>query len=190
MTTSSEISYKDELHCTRCKGTGTRFSKGFTADSGKVYPDRTNPCSYCNGRGAFPGVDVAAIGKLIQSRNGFRKSWPSKMNPCRSSDTTVRRAYYVWRLARFHGGADVTMPMTAMTVCEGDPHAKFLDLLADHVAKKVFKTDMAAAYRWRAALGHSDQIPEGLPSAAYPGGEVVQGSKPAFEMLELENTEE
>lgn len=188
MTTTETLSYKDEAHCTKCKGTGTRFSKGFTADSGKVYPDRTLDCSFCHGRGSFPAVDVAAIGKLIQStkgKKGFRKSWPSKMNPWRTQDVTVRRAYYVWRNARFHGGVDVTMPITAIDTSSGDPHIKFLDALADFVAKKVFKTNMAAAYRWRAAFGYSDSIPAGQPSTAYPGGEVVQGGKPEFEAMEL-----
>lgn len=182
----TDITYKDEAHCTKCKGTGTRFSKGFTADSGKVYPDRTLECSYCHGRGAFPAVDVAAIGKLIKARGGgFRKSWPSKMSPWSTKDVTVRRAYYVWRNARFHGGVDVCLPMTAIDTSMGDPHIKFLDALADYVAKKTFKTNMAAAYRWRGALGYSGQVPGGLPSTAYPGGPVTTEPKPDFEAGEL-----
>lgn len=190
MDTTEVLNYKDAAPCTRCKGKGTIHHKGFVADSGKVYPDRDDPCHSCNGAGNFPAVDVETIGSLIQStkgKKGFRKSWPAKMNPWRTKDITVRRAYYVWRNARFHGGVDVTMPVTAIDTSSGDPHIRFLDALADFVAKKVFKTNMAAAYRWRAALGYSNAIPAGLPSTAYPGGEVVQGEKPEFEAMELES---
>lgn len=171
--------------CTRCKGTGTRTSPAFDR-----YPERTVPCHYCEGRGTFPALDVQAIATLITAGKGlkqrFRASWPSKLSPYRTKDVTVRRAYYVWRLARFHGGADVTMPMTADMTNAGDPLKPVLDQLSDLVAKKVFGTDMAAANRWVSLLGFSDGARPGLPASAYEGGPVVtEGQKPAFEAPEL-----
>lgn len=172
--------------CTRCKGTGTRTSPAFDQ-----YPERTYSCHYCEGRGQFPALNVQAIAELITAGKGdkqrFRKSWPSKLSPWNNKDVTVRRAYYVWRLARFHGGADVTMPMTADMMNAGDPFKPVLDHLSDLVAKRVFGTHMAAANRWGSLLGFSKGSLPGLPSSAYEGGPVVtEGVKPAFEAPELE----
>jgi len=170
--------FKAPAPCTRCKG-----------EKKVTIGDNSYVCHSCDSTGTFPGLDIPALVKLIQTRSGeFRKSWPSKMNPWRTKDATVRRAYYVWRLARFHGGADVTMPMTAMTVISGDPYSEALDPLSDVVAKKVYGTDRAAAARWGGLLGFSNaQSEPGLPSSAYEGGPVVtDGVKPGFEAAELE----
>jgi hypothetical protein len=134
-------------------------------------------------------VDVTTIAQLISTQKGkkaFRKAWPSNLSPWKTKDVTIRRAYYVWRLARFHGGADVTMPMTADMMNAGDPFKTVLDQLSDVVAQKVFGTHMAAANRWGRALGFSRGDRPGLPDSAYEGGPVVtEGVKPAFEALEL-----
>lgn len=181
------------MSCTKCKGSGTRFSPGFTAKDGKQYPDRTTPCGACDGRGDFPAISATEIARLITAGKGdkkrFRKSWPSRLSPWHSKDVTVRRAYYVWRLARFHGGADVTMPMTASFAIDGDPARTTLDRLSDVVAQKVFGSNMVAAHRWGGLLGFSKEPPPaGLPPAAYEGGPVVtEGQKPWFEALELED---
>jgi hypothetical protein len=184
----TDLDLKSPATCTRCKGTCKRVSPGFTALDGTVYPERIYDCTACGGRGTFPALDIPAITALILTGKDrrFRKSWPSKLSPWRSKDAHERRAYYVWRLARFHGGADVTMPMTAMTVSEGDPFKKVLDALSDVVARKVYGSDMAAAHRWGSLLGFSKGAPEGLPAAAYENGPVVtDGQKPDFEQLEL-----
>lgn len=182
-----------EAACTRCKGSGKRVSPGFTAGDGTVYEEKTHDCYACKGRGSFPAVNVETIKALIatkrKSKDGkqkFRASWPG--NVWREADVDVRRAYYVWRLTRFHGGADVTMPMTAMSVVEGDPHVKLLDVLSDYVAKQVFGTDRAASHRWGRALGFVAADQPGLPESAYEGGPVVtSGEKPAFEQAELDH---
>ncbi len=170
--------------CERCKGTKTRFSAGFTyvcSTTGKstVYPDRTEPCYACKGIGSFPALDVEAIVSAIKGRKGLRSARPAY--------ALGARPYYVWRLARFHGGADVTMPVCAGMDVSGDPFRKELDVLAECVAKRVFGTDMAAAYRWSGALGHSVNVPSGLPASAYAGGPVLTGNgiKPEEEQLEL-----
>lgn len=176
--------FMKDAPCTRCKGQGFR-----------VYdhrPGEKSPCSWCKETGTFPGVDLDKIRELISTSRGtkgtrrLRAAWPSKLNPWRSTDVTVRRAYYVWRQARFDGGADVTLPMTAGFVTEGDPHTKLLDAMAAIVARQTFGTARAGAHRWGRAFGFIKQDEAGLPSSAYEGGEAVSsGIKPEFEYLEL-----
>lgn len=175
-------SFLQNAPCTKCKGEGFR-----------IYAHRLgerNKCLWCEGTGTFSGVDVEAIKRLItvgkDQKARLRASWPPKLSPWRTKDSTIRRAYYVWRLARFHGGADVTMPMTAMSAVEGDPHQPLLDALSDIVAKKAFGTDRAASHRWGRLLGFVKEDAPGLPSSAYEGGPVVtSGLKPDFESEEL-----
>jgi len=78
-------------NCTRCKGTGRGSSTV------------GNYCVFCKGTGTFEEPNYEEICKAIKGRKGLRSARPQ-----------AKRAYYVWRLARFHGGADVTMPMMAM----------------------------------------------------------------------------
>ncbi len=143
--------------CTRCKGVGTTFSKGFTYGD-KTYPDKTETCSRCKGEKQYPAPKWDKILEQITTgrglKDGKRKmlaSFPSKLN--HYSDREAARAYYVWRNARFHGGKDMTMPMTADMVIGGDPFQKELLKLSEIVAIKFFGTDMAAAHRWARAFG-------------------------------------
>ncbi len=163
--------------CTSCKGEGTRPHW----QEGKPPQE----CSACKGKCFFEAPDVDAILKEIMTRQGkFRQSWPSNKNVWKNR--SMARAYYVWRLARFHGGKDVTMPMTADLMTRGDSWKKELDAMSDVVAKKAFGTDMAAAYRWGAALGFAKSPPRGcLPATAYEGGPVADHTKPKFEAAEL-----
>ncbi len=178
-TTASQV-------CTYCKGVGTRTSpaiEGFEA--------RTYRCHCCDGKGTFPALDVQAIAEMISAGKGdkkrFRKAWPSKLSPYSTSDVTIRRAYFVWRIARFHGGADVTMPMMAGMVANGDPFKPVLEELARVVAVKVFGNHRAGASRWARAMGYQVASSANEPASAFEGGPVVtEGQKPAFEALELE----
>lgn len=142
-------------NCTRCNGEKVTTSKGFTSLEGKVYPDRTSPCYCCQGQGVFPPIDVGAIVKLIIASQGKNKGKlrASFTSPFRSEGVDKARAYYVWRLARFHGGKDVTLPMTADMIIRGDPFQKELDALSEEVAKHSFGTDLAGAIRWGRAFG-------------------------------------
>lgn len=153
--------------CPRCNGTGKYVTKGFTWNderTGKqtVYPDKEKTCYECNGTGKFLKPNVPEIIANIKGRKGLRSARPKD-----------RRAYYVWRLARFHGGKDVTMPVCADMELGRDPYKPTLDLLADAVAKRVFGTDKAAAYRWGRALGYNLPRVEGLPASAESCGPVV-----------------
>ena len=147
----------EQRDCLRCKGTGTTFSKGFTYGD-KTYPDRTETCTRCKGEKVYQEPNLSTIMEQITTERGapkgsrkFRAAFPSNLKHW--SDRDAARAYYVWRLARFHGGKDMTMPMTAETVIGGDPFHKELETMADAVAKIYFGTDMAAARRWGRAFG-------------------------------------
>lgn len=165
------------MNCTRCKGEGT-VPEHWDGEHYQEQPVGRKLCVYCRGKKTFDPPDVPAILQAIKGRKGLRSSMTFEMsrgNP---------RAYYVWRLARFHGGKDVTMPMTACILIEGDPFHDLLDKIAELVAKKAFGTDMAAAYRWAGALGHSVSVPDGMPASAYSSGPTYDSNKPDFELLE------
>lgn len=147
----------EERVCLRCKGEGTVFRKGFTSLGGKVYPDQTDVCTGCEGRKTFAMFDKEAILVTITTTRGavggqrnLRKAWAGREH---FRDHEVARQYYCWRLARFHGGVDMTMPMTAGLVMRADPFKPELDKLADEVAKTFLGTDLAGAARWGRAFG-------------------------------------
>jgi hypothetical protein len=143
--------------CERCKGVGTTFRAGFTYGD-KTYPDKTETCSRCNGDKQWKAPNWDLILQQITTGRGMpqgtRKmlaAFPSKLK--HYSDREAARAYYVWRLARFHGGKDMTMPVTADMVIGGDPFYKDLSAMADIVAKRYFGSNMRAAARWAQAFG-------------------------------------
>jgi hypothetical protein len=137
--------------CTVCDGSGRS-------------PYFSHECSACEGRKTFDPPDFARILDDIIHNGHLRRTRPRpEKGP---------RAYYVWRMARFHGGADVHMPMMAACMIHGDPFDTELNQLAEVVAGRAFGTDMAAAYRWCSALGHNVDVPDGLPATAYSGGPV------------------
>ena len=125
--------------CTRCKGTGKRVK----------YTGETAACYCCGGRGFFDAPDIGQILQAIICTKGANKGRLLKAQPAQSKGV---RAYFVWRLARFHGGADVCMPVCAEMDIEGDPYKQELDALSEAVARRAFGTDMAAADRWMGAL--------------------------------------
>jgi hypothetical protein len=163
--------------CKTCNGEGRNFSKGFTTAEGKVYEDTWRKCFSCDGVGHFNPPNALEIWKEIKGKKGLRSSLDIRKR--------TSRGYYVWRMARFHGGADVTMPMGASSGVYGDPFKGELDAIADVVAKHCFGTDLAAAHRWGRVLGHLDRDMPGLPASAYGGGPVHDGNKPIEEALEL-----
>lgn len=163
--------------CKSCKGSGEYVQKGFQGES-RWWPEVRKPCSSCAGRGHLDAPDVAAIMAAIVGRGG---------KTLRSARPKDPRAYYVWRNARFHGGADVTMPIMASLEVHGDPFQPELDALADVAARLAFGTDLAAAHRWGTAFGIvKDEVP-GLPETAYSGGRVLIGAKPESEAAEIED---
>lgn len=118
--------------CLNCRGTGVREY------------DPSLKCRSCGGHGYFLPPDEAAIRAAIFS--------PRKKGQLVSRRPQDPRAYFVWRLARFHGGADVTMPVMAYCDVFGDPYQEELEKLADRVAREVYGTDLAAMARWAPLL--------------------------------------
>lgn len=138
--------------CNRCKGEKVTHHKGFEYN-GKVHPDRTDSCVACKGVGEFPEVEKDAILKRIVATKGKNKGKIRASMTSNFSDRDEARAYYVWRLARFHGGKDVTMPMMADLAVRGDPYKDELDKLSNEVALQFFGSDMEAAKKWGRAFG-------------------------------------
>lgn len=125
----------------------------------------------------FSPPDLLGITKAVLGRKGLRGTRP-----------TEPRSYYVWRMARFHGGRDVTMPVIAFFGVHGDPFRSELDTLASLLAREVFGTDMAAAHRWGGLLGLNKGgiNQKNLPSSAFENGPVVgDRHKPDDELVEL-----
>jgi hypothetical protein len=137
--------------CTVCKGQGKTFRQGFEFE-GRVYPDKHEPCISCKGAGSFTEVNEAKILERIVAGQGKNKGKLRASMTSNFSDKEEARAYYVWRMARFHGGKDMTMPMMADLGVRGDPFKTDLDKLADKVAKESFGTDLAATARWLRAF--------------------------------------
>jgi hypothetical protein len=176
--TLQQLNDSPNLPCTHCGGTGTAPA----IMSGDKVLVAAKPCYDCSGSGSFDKPDVNSLIELIKGR---------KPGTLRSKRPDSPRAYYIWRLARFHGGQDVCLPMAATFEVSGDPYVPYLDLVAEKTAQHVYGTDRAGAMRWAYAMGHevSDSYLDGsqiVPPSARPGGPVVlDNHKPECEQLEL-----
>jgi len=73
----------------------------------------------------------------------------------------------------------------ATTAVHYDPYFDELDTFAGLLAKKFFGTELAAAYRWGNALGHSLPVPDNMPASAFSCGPASDEHKPVEEMPEL-----
>ena len=162
--------------CARCGATG--------APSAEDRRFGARVCPRCDGVAHFPAPDGVAILRAILSSRGRSRAALRTSAPANRSRAECR-AYFVWRLARFHGGVDVSMPALAATLVSGDPFVTELHAFAEAVARVTCGTDLAAAFRWFGALHGDAPLPAGLPATAYPAGPVVLGDKPEAEALEL-----
>jgi len=164
------------LACTKCKGAGHVLSMGYryTKEDGTlmVVPIKWKACGHCDGVAWFHAPDLAALIKAVTGR---------KPRTLRSKRPDGTREYYVWRLARFHGGKDVCLPMVAEMDIAGDPYRDMLDELARIIAKAYFGNSNVGTARWQQALygtHNFSDLPEQLD------GPVHDGRKPLEEMLE------
>jgi len=190
MTNYNELIKIDETRdCKKCKGTAINQHHWHWNPVTQEGHHGPGPCDECGSTGKISKPDFNAIfetvtkGKKGETKRSFRSSKPKFVNEYRNM--AEGRAYYVWRMVRFHGGADATMPVCASGCVLYDPYEKELDAFASHIAKAVFGTDMAAAYRWAGALGYNVNVPAGLPATAYSCGPVVDNNKPVAEQPEL-----
>ena len=89
------------------------------------------PCSDCNGRGHFDAPKLVEILTAIQGRKRvYSPRHKKEILALRSKRPDDVRAYYVWRMARFHAGIDVSIPMMAAMDVSGDPYVEILDHIA------------------------------------------------------------
>lgn len=178
MTTNNIQSLIDseQLPCGRCNGTKIIVYEGFTALDGTVYPTKEKPCLWCDGLGYFTKPNIIELVKAVKGRK------PGKLRSKRPDDS---RAYFIWRMARFHTGADVCLPMTAQMEVAGDPYRDLLELVAEMLAERLTGHGSAGRARWQAAMYGTAPQERYLPEAAYPGGPVADSDKPLEELLEL-----
>jgi hypothetical protein len=169
-------------NCTRCKGEKILHSQ-WAKDNGYEGPEG-KPCTRCNGEGTYPEPDYKAIVEAVFTKRAPKRFRASMTSPFRKQGHAAARVYFVWRIVRFNAGLDVTLPMTAEMLIEGDPYRPELDALASYIAAKHFGHANVGRARWRSALLGED-APEGLPDTAYESGPVQDGNKPSFESLEL-----
>lgn len=162
--------------CTKCKGDGHTLSEGYSYDredgTRRNVPTEWKPCIYCNGRGWFHAPDLEAIILKVKGRK------PRSLKSKRPEDA---RSYFVWRMARFHGGADVCMPMAASMDIAGDPYEDILDGLASLIAKAYFGSSNVGAARWQQAFYGSHSFKD-LPQSL--DGPTYDRNKPESEYLE------
>lgn len=111
--------------CGACKGTG--IFKGYTIGTCSA-PDRV--CYTCDGRKVMPGFDPLPLAKgcfVVDKKTSQPKRWkrsaPSKMQH-RKPGSEAARVYYLWRMARFHVGADCskTRPCPSIRPALPCPH--------------------------------------------------------------------
>ena len=154
-------------NCKRCDGSG----------SIKYFGDKYSACHYCDGRGTFDAPDLNdMLMRLTKPGKDGRRAWRAS-RPKHGTTVLDDRLYYVWRIARFHGGKDVTLPMMASLDVAGDPFEPELDALASAIALRVFGSDMRGAARWHYAL-------TGKVTSGYVDGPTFDEHKPADELLE------
>jgi hypothetical protein len=166
----------DTLPCGRCNGTMINVYEGFTAVDGTVYPRKEKPCLWCDSLGHFTKPDLAALVKAVKGR---------KAGTLRSKRPDDSRAYFIWRMARFHTGADVCLPMTAQMEVAGDPYRDMLELVAEMLAERLTGHKSAGRARWQSAMYGSAPQERYMPDSAFPGGRVTDANKPMEELLEL-----
>lgn len=134
-------------NCPRCQGTG-EVVDAFSEEG------LMRQCLNCKGACTYTGFDATKLlAAIIATRGKNKGKIRASMTSTFSDDQNARRAYYVWRLARFHGGVDTTMPMVADLALGSDPFKPELDKLVDEVAKQQFGSNMRAALVWGRALG-------------------------------------
>ncbi len=143
---SLEVTKEESRSCVNCGG------------SGKVGNIK---CMPCKGTGSFDRPDFGKIYQLIKGRTGVRQNPPSN-----------DRAFYVWRMVKFHAGLDVKLPIEAIARVAADPWVDDLEQAAEYLARMWYGTASAGVSRWGPLLGLLDpdqHIPD-QPTTAYTGG--------------------
>jgi len=141
--------------CIKCRGTGK-------VDSEFQNIKEWDTCGVCWGLGEFRHAGKTELDRILllivsqqgKSKGRLKSSWAWKGEPKGTTHdrVTFNRAYYVWRMARFHGGKDVTVPFTASYRCRRDPYNSTLERWSEIIARNAFGTDKAGSKRWHDAF--------------------------------------
>lgn len=115
------------------------------------------PCDYCADTHEVT-VDSVAIAKAMIVKGAFRRSRPKAVGYDPKPGKAVFGAGYVWRMIRFHNGADMCMPVMAPDYVGGSENKELIDHLdkvVDAIGDALFgKVQMMrAAAGWGRALG-------------------------------------
>lgn len=140
--------------CNRCKGAGEHPN----------WKRETTPCTECQGTGQFTGLNPEIVKRIIDSVLVSRGPRKGKLLKSAPHIDKGQRAYFVWRMTKFHGGIDVCMPMLASMMLEHDPFITELNEIAKRLARlvlgnrtdamsQIMGQDMSGGARWRRALG-------------------------------------
>jgi len=175
MTAKTEL--PDTMPCKRCEGAGTQTLSNFGAPEGVYRPARTRLCVWCNGAKTFARPDIKA---LLQSILSKRSS--TGLVSKRPKDD---RAAYLWRWIRFHGGQDVTLPMTFDLY--GDPYEDYLGEVAQYAARRMYGHRSVGVTRWGNLLTNTPLPTAGLPATAQSCGPVVTDDHDKTTMAMLED---
>jgi len=140
----------EKKDCLICKGKGNLHFTPFQTREGKLIGEYKARCESCRGIGYFEPLDEVYIRSKIFSTKGKnnRKLRASMLSPIPAEGHESERAYYVWKAARFHGGADFSLPMLAAFLVRGDSYLTEINELADRIAIEVYGSKYAGALRW------------------------------------------
>ena len=152
------------MNCTRCDGAG--LVDHWRGDGSKLQ------CDCCDGRGTFEAPDLEQLCAAIKGR---------KPRTVRSKRPEDPRAWFLWRMVRFHTGQDTCLPMTASLAVDGDPFVSTLDAAARVIAQHLTGKESIGSARWRHAM--HGETPADRSILSMP---VTDGDKPFEESLELE----
>ena len=120
---SPSASSSASMPCKTCNGSGERPHWR--------HDGTMQTCIDCNGRGHFDAPKLVEILTAIQGRKRVRSPLLGKeIKALRSKRPDDARANYVWRMARFHAGIDMSIPMMAAMDVSGDPYVDMLDHIA------------------------------------------------------------
>lgn len=152
--------------CETCEGAGVNKWDG------------SRRCYACGGAKIFKKPDLIKLLEPILSKKS-RSGLVSK----RPKDD---RQAWLWRMVRFHTGADVTMPWT-FTI-RGDPFASYIDDFAMVVAHKLTGHGSAGGARWSGLLSNNPlPTTPNMPATAFPCGPVVTDNHDKTTMAMLED---
>ena len=162
MTKSSGEQIMKTLPCNTCEGAGEvlHWRKNGT----------TVPCSDCEGRGCFESPDLVQLANTIKGR---------KPSTIRSKKPEDPRAWFLWRMVRFHSGQDVTLPMTATMAISGDPFKPTLEIAAEMIARHLTGKESIGTARWRHAV--HGEVPDDPSIIDAP---TFDENKPMIERME------